>query len=114
MEAATTHFQVLTLLISAPVKVILFSFSSSSGVLGLVTVLFVECLVVSRESFRSVDGLKQILSDALLLLLVTRVLVPHRNSVSLVLCSYFYTADLVSSLKLISDESEKQIFPKSV
>ena len=70
--------------------------------------------IISLQVVRSIDRSQQILFDTLFLLIIMSVLCPHRNRVSLQSCSYLNPADVVLSLKLVTNDSEQQVFPKPV
>lgn len=80
----------------------------------LLIAVFWEVVILNIETFRCVERFQEVFFDALFLVLIWRIPVPDRDSVSLDLCPHLNTSDGIWTLKLVSNESEEQVLPEPV
>lgn len=76
--------------------------------------IFFKNFIISLKVIRSINRSQEIVFDTLFLYIIICMLVPYWNCITLKSCSYFDSTDVILSLKLISNDCKKQIFPKSV
>lgn len=76
--------------------------------------ILLEHFIVCLQVVRGVDCSKKILFDALFLFVVVGVFGPYGDCVALQSSPDLNSTNVVLSLKLIPDDGEEQIFPKSV
>lgn len=106
-------FRNFTLISSS--KIIIISLASSSiSKVPISLEILLKHFIICLQVVRGVDRSKKILLNALFFIVIVGVFGPHRNSVSLQSSPDLNSTNVVLSLKLIPNDGEEQIFPKSV
>jgi len=107
-------FRNFTLLVPSKIIIVSLASPAATTVRSLTLEVIFKHFIVCLQVVRSVDRFEEILFDALFFFFIISVLSPYRDGISLKSSPDLNATNVILSLKLIPNDCQKQIFPKSI